>query len=75
MSPRSWKILSAVKETAWRLFEILFWAAIVCTAASNFYLWVIGQGTRSPEGERCGPHHHWGYVRMGEDLELTCESD
>jgi hypothetical protein len=66
---------SWIKEWAWRAFEVVFWTLVALTAISSFVAWITGHGEKAPEGQQCGPHHHWGYIRSGEDLELSCEPD
>lgn len=76
MPPRAGKILPAIKEIAWRIFEVLFWLFVIANAAGSFYEWVTGTGPHLPKaGDQCGPNYHWGYILSGEEYELSCERD
>jgi hypothetical protein len=42
----------------------IFWGFVVLQATSSFYDWITGKPDgRAHEGQRCGPEHHWVYVR------------
>jgi hypothetical protein len=67
---------SGIKEWAWRVFEVVFWTLVVVSAIGSFISWITGADRgKLPEGQRCGPNHHWGYIRSGQHLELSCEPD
>jgi hypothetical protein len=56
-------------RTWWEWFFIAIVIAIVLDAIFG------GKKPVPHEGEACGPFHHWGYIREGYDLELSCEED
>jgi hypothetical protein len=69
--------MGKLKEVAWRVFEALFFAAIILTVLGNFINWIRGVDDGRPhEGQLCGAAHHWVYVRSSvEDPDLSCEPD
>lgn len=71
MPPGARKILSAIKSADWVV--VVFWAFIVLVVAGN--LFGYDDRSRIREGDECGPEHHWGYIRSGYDMELSCERD
>lgn len=75
MPPRAWKVLPAIRQAAWRAFEVAFWLIVVVSAIGSFYDWITGVPRGPQAGDQCGPSHHWGYIRSGYDMELSCERD
>jgi hypothetical protein len=64
------------KTIAWGVAFWLFWGFVVLQATGSFIDWITGvPDRRAHEGQRCGPEHHWVYVGLPGDSDLSCEHD
>ena len=65
-----------IKTIAWRVVFVVFWACLALAAVGSFADWISGRHRGVQEGDRCGPAHHWVYIRSNaDDPELSCEHD
>jgi hypothetical protein len=70
------------KTWAWRLLYAILVLWVVTEATTTFVIWAFkipeerfGRRHKAQFGERCGPEHHWVYVGMPGDPDLSCEPD
>jgi hypothetical protein len=68
-----------VKPKRWDWRRLGYFAAtafIVWIVLGSLFSWLFGERKYRPrEGDECGPGHHWVYVGIGDNTDLSCEQD